>query len=103
LVTLAVSTSGASPALAATLRDRAATALTNAPILADLLAEFRPTVLERIADPEARRRLLSDWGGGRWLDILEREGPEAVRAAWRACLDGIPPSGGEILPEALRP
>ncbi|HEY2157737.1 MAG TPA: bifunctional precorrin-2 dehydrogenase/sirohydrochlorin ferrochelatase [Isosphaeraceae bacterium] len=91
LVTLAVSTSGGSPALAATLRDRAATALTNAPILADLLAEIRPTVLERIADPEARRRLLSDWGGGRWLDVLDREGPEAVRAALRASLDGMGP------------
>ena len=84
LVTLAVSTSGASPALAATLRDRAAAAIAGGPALAALLAEIRPAVLERVADPEARRRLLADWGDGRWLDAIERDGPEAVRAAWLA-------------------
>ncbi len=91
-VTLAVSTGGASPALAAALRDRAATTLTNAPALAALLAEIRPTVLEHVADPEARHRLLSELGSARWLDVLDRDGPDAVRGAWSAIL-GMMPGG----------
>jgi siroheme synthase-like protein len=87
LVTLSVSTSGASPALAATLRNRAAEALKGGPALAGLLAELRPMVIERVADPKARRRLLADWGGGRWLDAIGREGAEAIRAEWAAILD----------------
>ena len=91
LVTLAVSTSGASPSLSATLRDRAAEAMNGGPALAALLAEFRAHAMARIADPEARRRLLADWGHGRWLVAIERDGPEAVRAAWSAILDDIGP------------
>jgi siroheme synthase-like protein len=82
LVTLAVSTSGASPSLARTLRDRAASAIAGGPALAGLLAEVRPIVLERVVDPEIRRGLLADWGSARWLDRLANDGPEAVRAAW---------------------
>jgi siroheme synthase-like protein len=82
LVALAISTSGASPSLARTLRDRAANSVKGGPALAELLAEVRPIVLERVADPKIRRRLLADWGSARWLDALTRDGPEAVRAAW---------------------
>jgi precorrin-2 dehydrogenase len=81
-LTLTVSTGGASPALAAALRDRLAQALGPAAApLAALLAELRPVVLARLADPEARRRVLSDWADARWLDLWQREGPEAVRLA----------------------
>jgi siroheme synthase-like protein len=78
---LTVSTAGASPALATVLRDRAATALGPAAAgLAALLAELRPLVLARLADPQARRRVLADWADPRWLDLWTEHGPDAVRA-----------------------
>lgn len=80
---LTVSTSGASPALAAALRDRAAEALGPAAAgLAALLAELRPLVLERVADPEARRRLLRAWADPRWLTVWAEQGPEFLRVAF---------------------
>jgi siroheme synthase-like protein len=91
LVVVAVSTSGASPALAAALRDRAATAIGPAAAeLATLLAELRPLVLARNADPEARRRLLAAWGDAGWLERWEADGPEAVRTAILAMLNAAP-------------
>jgi precorrin-2 dehydrogenase/sirohydrochlorin ferrochelatase len=87
-VVLTVSTSGASPTLAANLRDRAAGALgPSAAGLAALLAELRPEVLARVADPEARRRLLVAMADPRWLDLWQAEGPEAVRRALRDALE----------------
>jgi precorrin-2 dehydrogenase / sirohydrochlorin ferrochelatase len=80
VLTLTVSTSGASPALAAALRDRAAGALGPAAAgLAAAFAELRPWVLARLADPEARRRALADWADPRWLVLFEAGGPAAVR------------------------
>src|SRR5262245_26075473 len=77
---LTVSTSGASPALAAVLRDRAAEALGPAAAeLAALLAEFRPVVLNRLPDPEARSRVLNEWANPRWLKLWGEPGPDAVR------------------------
>jgi precorrin-2 dehydrogenase / sirohydrochlorin ferrochelatase len=79
---LTVSTSGASPALAAALRDRAAAVLGPAAGLAAILAELRPEVLARLGDdPDARRRLLADWADPRWLDLCRTDGPDAVRRA----------------------
>ncbi|WP_406698137.1 NAD(P)-dependent oxidoreductase [Singulisphaera sp. Ch08] len=82
-LTLTVSTSGASPALAAVLRDRAARALGPAAAgLVALLAELRPEVLVRLENqPEGRRRVLADWADPRWLDLWLAEGPGAVRRA----------------------
>jgi siroheme synthase (precorrin-2 oxidase/ferrochelatase) len=77
---LTVSTAGASPALAAALRDRAAEALgPAAPGLSALLAQLRPAVFERVSDPEARRRILADWASPRWLDLFTECGSQAVR------------------------
>jgi precorrin-2 dehydrogenase/sirohydrochlorin ferrochelatase len=86
---LTVSTSGASPALASTLRDRAAEALgPEAAALASLLAELRPEVLTRLADnPDARRRLLAAWADPRWLDLCRTDGPESVRHALVRMMD----------------
>ncbi|SIO39283.1 precorrin-2 dehydrogenase / sirohydrochlorin ferrochelatase [Singulisphaera sp. GP187] len=82
-LTLTVSTSGASPALAAALRDRAAEALGPAAAgLVALLAELRPEVLARLGDQaEGRRRVLADWADPRWIELWRAEGPEAVRRA----------------------
>ena len=62
-VVLTISTSGASPALAAVLRDQAASALDPAAIgLVAILAELRPQILERVKDPRLRRRSASRMG-----------------------------------------
>lgn len=101
-VALAVSTSGASPALAATLRDRAARAIAGGPALAALLAEVRPIVQGRIADPEDRRRRLADWGSARWLDAVESDGMEAIRGAWLGMI-GMLTQGDVSRPETPPP
>jgi siroheme synthase-like protein len=99
---LSVSTSGASPALSAVLRDRAAEALGPAAAgLAAILAELRPEVLRRLPDPRTRRRVLEEWADPRWLSIWDEQGPDAVRRALRRRLDdaGGPPGEAER-PEA---
>jgi siroheme synthase-like protein len=84
---LTVSTSGASPALAAALRDRAAEALGPAAAgLAALLAELRPVVLRRVDDPDTRRRIFRNWADPRWLALWTEEGPDRVRDAFMQCL-----------------
>ncbi|MGO9600388.1 MAG: bifunctional precorrin-2 dehydrogenase/sirohydrochlorin ferrochelatase [Isosphaeraceae bacterium] len=86
---LTVSTSGASPALAATLRDRAAEALgPSADGLATLLAELRPLVLTRVTDPETRRAILEDWADPRWLELWTERGPDTVRQAILKRIEG---------------
>lgn len=93
-LTLTVSTSGASPALASALRDRAAAALGPAAGgLAALLAELRPEVLARVADPGDRRRALAEAADPRWLDLYLAEGAGAARRALRVAL-GLDPPGG---------
>ncbi|WP_210420151.1 precorrin-2 dehydrogenase/sirohydrochlorin ferrochelatase family protein [Aquisphaera giovannonii] len=77
---LTVSTSGASPALAAALRDRAVEALGPAAAgLAAILVELRPLVLARVPDSAARRPLFLEWADPKWLALWQEEGPEAVR------------------------
>jgi siroheme synthase-like protein len=79
---LTVSTSGASPAHAAVIRDQAAEALGPAAIgLTSLLAELRPIVLERLSDPLARQRIMREWADPRWLSLWIDQGPDAVRKA----------------------
>ena len=98
-VLLTVSTGGASPALAGALRDRAAGVLGNAGGLATVLAELRPVVLARVADPETRRRVLADWADPRWLERFAVGGPEAIRAELSCRLEalthGLPPCEGK--------
>jgi siroheme synthase-like protein len=77
-----VSTTGASPALARVVRDQIAGHLGPAPgELAALLAELRPEVFRRVADPDARRRLLASWADPGWLEMVAGQGPEAARRA----------------------
>jgi siroheme synthase-like protein len=79
---LTVSTSGASPAFAAALRDQAAAALGPAATgLTALVAELRPIVHERLPDPLARRRIMREWADPRWLSLWIDRGEGAVRQA----------------------
>ena len=75
-LTLTVATAGASPALAVALRDRAVQALGPAAAgLAALLAELRGDVRARLAEPEARRRLLADWAEPALARTLDQRRP----------------------------
>ena len=81
---MTVSTSGASPALAAALRDRAVAALgQGAAELATLFAELRPEVKSRVPDAAIRRRIFAGWGDPRWLECLASRGAEATVEALR--------------------
>jgi siroheme synthase-like protein len=99
-LTLTVSTGGASPALAAALRDRAAGALgPSAAGLVALLAELRPIAMARVAEAGRRRRLLADWADPRWLELWASDGPEAVRdALLRGIAEAAGPGGARPVP-----
>jgi precorrin-2 dehydrogenase/sirohydrochlorin ferrochelatase len=102
---VAVSTGGASPALARRLRDGLAGTFDEAyGQWAALLAELRPLVT---ALPEARRAGVLAWlTDPAWPDRLRTEGPETVRRAMRAGLadragePGTSVSGGVPLTRA---
>ena len=86
-ITLTVATGGASPALAATLRDRAAQAIgPDAATLARILLDLRGEVLARVADPVLRRQALQQAADPAWLDHLTRAGEAATTAALRRAL-----------------
>jgi precorrin-2 dehydrogenase/sirohydrochlorin ferrochelatase len=88
-LTVAVSSGGAAPGLAARLRDQIIGDLDPAwGQWADLLAELRPVVLATIAGAAERRRVLTGLADPRWLAVIRAEGVERVRARMRAMLDG---------------
>lgn len=79
-LTLAVSTGGASPYLAATIRDRLA-AQFDEPFAAWLrvLRELREAVRTRFDDPSVRRELLLQSSDFRWLERFREAGESAAR------------------------
>ena len=99
---VAVSTSGASPAFAAALRDRAVEAIgPEAVELANILGELRPRVLASLnAHPHVRRELLADWAQPRWLDQLRRDGSEVVRHRLETQLQEVVGQLGIAAPQA---
>ncbi|MEW4566694.1 bifunctional precorrin-2 dehydrogenase/sirohydrochlorin ferrochelatase [Tautonia sp. JC769] len=95
-ILLSVSTSGAGPALASNLRDRAAGAIgAAASEQARLLVDLRPIVLERVADEPTRRAILRTWSEARWRDRWAELGREGVRAEWLRILDRLTNKDGE--------
>lgn len=88
-ITLTVSTSGASPALAAMLRDRATDTIgPEAAPFAKLLKELRPLLLAKVDDPEERRRIAIGWADPQWLRLWQEQGEESVRAALLRSFEG---------------
>ncbi len=86
-ITLTVATGGASPALATTLRDRAAAALgPEAPLLARLLIDLRAEAHARITDLHLRRLALQCAGDPAWLERISRDGGAATSEALRAAM-----------------
>ena len=84
-LTLAVSTGGASPALARRIRDKLEADFDAAfAEWVQLLNELRPEVLATVADPERRRTLLDTLADWPWLARLRADGIDSVREAMRA-------------------
>jgi precorrin-2 dehydrogenase/sirohydrochlorin ferrochelatase len=82
---LAVSTGGAAPHLARNVRDRLDAQFDEVfGVWVALLAELRPLVMERVADPRQRHDVFERLCRWEWLDRLRREGVDAVRTAMRA-------------------
>ncbi|MCY3019870.1 MAG: hypothetical protein NTW87_12685 [Planctomycetota bacterium] len=79
-VCIAISTGGASAALARALRERIEKSVgPEWGRQAALLEERRPAVLQQIADPARRRRLLRQLAAPRWARLIQRRG--VARAA----------------------
>jgi siroheme synthase-like protein len=82
---LAVSTGGAAPGLARAVRRRLEEEFDEVfGAWVTLLAELRPVVRERVAEPGRRRALFERLCRWEWLERLRREGAAAVREALRA-------------------
>jgi len=80
-VTLAVSSAGASPALAARIRDQAAAAID--PVLArlaELLPTWRAHAKKSIAHPQLRRKLLQQLAGPIMEETFRKHGPRQARS-----------------------
>lgn len=85
---LAVSSGGAAPALTQAVRARLEQEYDEAfGQWVALLAEMRPLVMERIADAERRRCVLTTLCQWEWLAQLRREGVDAVRSAQRSIIE----------------
>ena len=78
--TLAVSTDGIAPALAARIRDKLAEDFEDHfQQWLELLAELRQVVRQRIDNARCRGELLREFSDWRWLEQLRRDGLEPVR------------------------
>lgn len=80
-LTIAVSTGGAAPALAARITDELAGRYDDA--YADwvrVLAAVRPAVVRSVADPAVRRQLLCGFADPMWLDRIRTAGSDVVLA-----------------------
>jgi precorrin-2 dehydrogenase/sirohydrochlorin ferrochelatase len=84
---LAVSTGGASPALARRIREKLEAEFDESfAAWVRLLDELRPVVLATVTDPDRRRELLDALADWPWLERLRAEGVEATRTAMLAAV-----------------
>ena len=85
---IAVSTGGAAPGLAKSVRDLLAEQFDDvwSGWLA-ILQEFRAFILETISDAQRRRELFDQFADRSWLERFRLEGREAVRAEMRRVVD----------------
>jgi precorrin-2 dehydrogenase/sirohydrochlorin ferrochelatase len=84
-LTLAVGTSGASPALARRIREKLEAEFDVAfAQWVRVLAEVRGEVLATIPDEARRRELLDSFADWKWLTQLRAEGADAILQAMRA-------------------
>lgn len=89
-LTIAVSTNGAAPALAAQVRARLQCQFDEVfGQWIGLLAELRPWIQRRIADPARRRRAFEELASWPWLNRLRRRGTARTRAAMRARIEAL--------------
>jgi precorrin-2 dehydrogenase/sirohydrochlorin ferrochelatase len=80
-LTIAVSTGGAAPALAARITDELAGRYDDAYAeWVRVLAAVRPAVLNEVPDPAVRRRLLRGFADPIWLERIRTAGPDVVLA-----------------------
>ncbi len=85
---LAISSSGSAPALTQIVRERLEVEFdATFGVWVSLLAELRSLVMERIADDEKRRNLLTALCQWQWLERLRNEDAQSVKAAMRAFVD----------------
>ena len=88
-VTLAVDTSGASPAAAGRIRRQLSAALDEDwPRLLELIAPFRRRAQRTIADESARRQMLRALTDDDMMRLLKDAGPDAVVAACERWIAG---------------
>ena len=88
-ISVAVSTGGASPRLAARLRDELVAGIDPAmPAWVELLDALRPEILRDVADPVARRELFAELASSGWGERLRTESREAVAEAMRDLIRG---------------
>ncbi len=93
-ITLAISTGGASPALARRLRERLAAVIgPEYGVLAGLLAELRPDLLARFPPGESRLAAALCLVDSDVLEIIQRDGVDAARGRLLELLDRMQRNG----------
>lgn len=106
-VTVTVSTGGASPRLAARLRDDLIAGIdATFPAWVEILDELRPEILRDVSDPIMRRELFAELASHEWGERLRTESPDEVVQAMRDFIRGRTsgsPPGPRQPPGAGRP
>ncbi|RME72203.1 MAG: hypothetical protein D6784_13850, partial [Chloroflexi bacterium] len=89
-VKIAISTGGASPALARHLRRQVEQIIgPEYAVLADILAGLRPRLRAGLPDSSTRAQVIRSLLASDLLAVITAEGPEAGRAYARALLDNL--------------